>query len=60
LKSKLNEEKNLDGILVIDSGLFVSNNELQEITATGPWSLWGLIQCLHLATSTLKASSTIH
>ena len=57
LKSKLDEEKDVDGILVIDSGLFISNNEFQGITAMGPWSLWGLIQCIHLATSTLKAAS---
>jgi hypothetical protein len=47
----------IDGILVIEGGLFCSNNDFQGISANGPWSLWGLIQCLYLATSTLKAAS---
>lgn len=47
----------VDGILVIETGLFVSTPEFMGIRATGPWSLWGLITCLHQATSTLKSTS---
>lgn len=56
LQSKL-EDPNIDAILVIDGGFFASNNDFQGLTATGPWSLWGLIQCIYLSTSTLKAAS---
>ncbi|HEY4507692.1 MAG TPA: DUF6602 domain-containing protein [Candidatus Paceibacterota bacterium] len=56
LKSKL-ANKDIDGLLVIDPGLFVSNHNYQGITAHGPWALWGLLQCIHLATSSLKAAS---
>jgi hypothetical protein len=55
IKSKL-ENKNIDGVLIIENGMFVSNENYQGITAKGPWALWGLIQCIHLATSTLKAT----
>ncbi len=41
------------GLLVIERGLFVAPG----VTATGPWSLWGLICCLHQACGTLKATS---
>jgi hypothetical protein len=43
----------IDGILVIDSGLF----EAPGVSATGPWSLWALISLLHNAVSTLKSTS---
>jgi hypothetical protein len=56
VKSKL-ENKDIDGILIIEDGMFVSNENYQGITARGPWALWGLIQCIHLAASTLKAAS---
>ena len=57
VKSKLGEAP-IDGILVIDPGIFVSTGHFGGITATGSWSLWGLICCLHQATSTLQAAST--
>lgn len=47
----------IDGILVLDSGFFVSGVDFGNIEATGDWSLWGLIGCLHTAASTLKATS---
>ncbi|MBI2483484.1 hypothetical protein HYV74_04905 [Candidatus Uhrbacteria bacterium] len=56
MKSKL-ENKDVDGILVIDQGLFASNDDFQGITASGPWALWGLIHCINLAASTLKLAS---
>lgn len=46
-------ETSVDGILVIDQGLFVAPN----CYASGPWSLWGLIACLHESVSTLKSTS---
>ena len=47
----------VDGVLVIDSGLFASGKEFMGLTATGPWSLWGLISCLHQAACNLKSTS---
>lgn len=55
VKSKLSDD--VDGILIIDSGIFVSNQAFGEIIAPGPWALWGLIQCIHSAASTLKAAT---
>ena len=43
----------IDGILVIDSGLFTS----LTVSATGPWSLWALISSLHESVSALKSTS---
>jgi uncharacterized protein DUF6602 len=42
------------GILVIDSALFASTPDFGSIMAEGSWALWGLICCLHNATTTLK------
>jgi hypothetical protein len=47
----------VDGILVIDPGLFVSSKSCLGIEATGPWALWGLVSCLHQATSVLRSCS---
>lgn len=57
LQDKLASTSNVSGILVIESGLFVSVPKSGGVTATGEWALWGLISCLHQATSTLKFSS---
>lgn len=43
----------IEGILVIDSGLYVGKTAV----ATGPWSLWALISSIHAAISILKLSS---
>jgi hypothetical protein len=51
-------EASVDGILVIDPGLFVSTKDFRGVVATGSWALWGLISCLHDATTTLQAAST--
>ena len=45
----------IDGILVIDPGLFVSASEFGGVIADGPWALWGLIACVHQATSVLSS-----
>jgi len=47
----------VDGILVIDPGIFVSREGFLEIKAHGPWALWGLICCLHHAAVPLKGTS---
>jgi len=57
LRNRL-KDASVDGILVIDAGVFVSSPEFGVEAATGPWALWGLISCLHQATSTLKSTST--
>jgi hypothetical protein len=56
LKDKL-KDQNIDSILVIENGLFASNQYFGGVRGTGAWALWGLIQCLHLATSSLKMAS---
>jgi hypothetical protein len=38
-------------VLNIDHGLFVSHQ--YGIEQTGAWALWGLISCLHIATTSL-------
>jgi hypothetical protein len=58
LQQKLSEAENIHGILIIDSGLFVSSPQFGAIQTTGPWALWGLICCLNQAIGTLKAAST--
>lgn len=58
LSQKLSTTNQIDGILVIETGVFVSSPRFDCVQATGPWALWGLICCLHQATSTLKAAST--
>ena len=48
----------VDGILVINSGLFVSSQYFGGMQATGPWALWGLISCIHQTTSVLSSRAT--
>ena len=48
----------IDVILVINPGLFVSSEFFGDIKATGPWSLWGFISCLHQTTSVLSSRAT--
>ena len=43
----------IDGILVIDAGVFVQ----AKMSVTGSWSLWGLVACLHESVSRLKSTS---
>ena len=47
---------NIDGILIIDAGLFVSGEQFYGLNAQGPMALWGLICCLHQAATTLMQS----
>ncbi|HJP81804.1 MAG TPA: DUF6602 domain-containing protein [Candidatus Saccharimonadales bacterium] len=57
LESKIKENPNVDAILVIDKGLFVSNSQFFEMLAEGPWALWCLIQCIHTISSTVMTAS---
>ncbi len=56
LKAKL-EEGTIDGILVIDPGVFVSNCHFGDILSSGEAALWGFISCLHEATNCLKQNT---
>jgi hypothetical protein len=46
----------VDGVLVIDKGIFVSSQRLKGITANGPLALWGMICALHEATEAIGAT----
>ena len=54
----LQDAPNIAGILVIDTGLFVGNAHFDGVTATGPWSLWGLIDSLYRAVSSVQSAVT--
>jgi hypothetical protein len=56
--AKLAAALGIDGVLIIDAGLFLSSPRFGGMTATGPLSLWGLICCLHRATSSLISAAT--
>jgi hypothetical protein len=45
----------VEGILIIDSGLFASVPLFQGITEQGDWSLWGLVTCLHQVTHVISS-----
>ena len=47
----------VDGILIIESELFISNVKKMSMQATDSWALWGFISCLHHVMSTLKTTS---
>lgn len=48
----------VDGLLVLDPGLFASVDKFRSITASSDWCLWGLISCLHQATRDVVVSVT--
>lgn len=58
LQSHISDNPNIDGILVIDAGLFVSSSRLGGMVATGPYALWGLICAMHAITNSLQSAST--
>ncbi len=57
-RQNLDQNPNIAGVLVIDSGVFVASADFYRMEATGPWSLWGLISCLHQVTNSLQAAAT--
>jgi hypothetical protein len=56
--SHLASTPNVDGILVIDSGIFVSTAERQGLVAEGPWGLWAFICCVYKTISSLLGTVT--
>ena len=56
LNAKLGE-RTLDGILVIDPGVFASSSNFGDILSSGELALWGFISCLHEATNALKQNT---
>ncbi|MCJ2530716.1 MAG: hypothetical protein LN413_00140 [Candidatus Thermoplasmatota archaeon] len=46
----VDSQPNIDGILVVDAGLFASSQRFGGVKAQGSISLWALIHCLHQAT----------
>jgi len=58
LTSHLNADAEVAGILVIDAGLFATNKNYYDISATGPWALWALIYIIHAIANGLQAAST--
>ena len=59
MQAQLSANPNIAGILIIDAGIFVSNNTYGGIIATGPISLWGLISILHRITTSLAGAATV-
>jgi len=47
ITDKLQAAPEIDGILVIDAGIFLSSPRFRSLQVTGPLALWGLICCLH-------------
>jgi hypothetical protein len=58
LQKHVAENPNIDGALVISSGLYCCKGEYGDFWATGPWALWGLICSLHEITRPLISCST--
>ena len=56
LKAKLGEGA-IDGILVIDPGLFASSSDFDDILSSGEAALWSFISCLHEATNSMKQNT---
>jgi len=56
LKAKLGEGT-IDGVLVIDPGVFASSSKFGDILSSGEAALWGFISCLHEATNSLKQNT---
>lgn len=56
LKAKL-EEGTIDGILLIDPGVYASSSNFGDIFSSDEAALWGFISCLHEATNSLKQNT---
>jgi hypothetical protein len=56
--AKLAAAQGIDGVLIVDAGIFLSSPRFGSMTATGPLSLWGLVCCLHQATNSLASAAT--
>ena len=51
------DEGHVDGILVIDSGIFVAGTDFRENVTMGPGCLWSLIASIYLATTAAVTST---
>jgi len=49
----------VDGILVLDTGLFVGTQKFPAQFADGAWSLWGLLMCLQHAMHIVGAAQVL-
>jgi hypothetical protein len=58
IQEKLDSQPNISGILVIETGMFLSSSKFGGMFATGPLALWALICCLHNTTNSLQSAST--
>jgi len=47
----------VQGVLVVDPGVFVSSPEYRQVNAIDHWALWGFISSLHWAMSRLVSAS---
>lgn len=56
LKNKL-KNSSVDGILVLESGLFIANSDFRETSGKGSACLWALVTCLYLATTSAIIST---
>lgn len=46
----------VQAILVIENGIFVCSESFGKLEGHGPWALWGLLCCIHLATWALESA----
>ena len=56
--AKLAAAQGVEGVLIVDPGIFLSSPRFGGMKATGPLALWGLVCCLHRATSSLISAAT--
>jgi hypothetical protein len=54
IESRLSSTPSMAGVLVIDSGIFVSGPEYGYHRVSGSWSLWHFITCLFQAISAMQ------
>lgn len=57
IREHLEAEKNVAGVLIIDSQMFLSQNEYMGIEAVGPCSLWAFISAVHVVANTLQSAT---
>jgi hypothetical protein len=58
VQSKLAAAPEIDGVLIIDAGLFVSSPRFGISVSGSPLALWALVCCLHRLTSSLVSAAT--
>lgn len=58
VQSNLASAPNVDGVLIIDKGIFVASPRYGGLVGSGPMALWAFISLLHAITNSLQAAST--